>query len=233
MEISIQLPFFPGFYETPYKNSDTAYYAIKEELEYYYKRDLCEEHPEYQHLTEDDLDFDDANYDKDVMESFVEVWGNHAPKFVTDVRFDTLDSPRYYNFRNDQLYAYITLADNWEDEMRHFIALNHDWLSEKVHEDWTSYDGFISFMENEIDEWDTNLFNEQDPRYIGTMIGYMMLRENKNIYDDLFMGTMEDIYAGSYVFIIPEAEERLREMIENGEIKIPDPAQLELPLNYE
>lgn len=233
MEISIRLPFFPGFYETHYNNSDTAYRAIKEELEYYFKGDLLEEHPEYRYLTEDDLDFDDAQYEKDIMEGFIEVWKNHAPDFITDIRFDTLDRPRYYNFRNDRLYAYITLADNWEEEMRHFIALNHDWLSEKVHEDWTSYDGFISFMENEIDEWDTNLFNEQDPRYIGTMIGYMMLRENKNIYDDLLMETMEDIYDGSYVFITPEAEERLKEMIENGEITIPDPAQLELPLAFE
>ena len=65
MKVSIHLPFFPGFYETNYKNSDTAYWAIKDELDYY-TRDLIDEHPEYAGLTEDDLDFDDEQYEKDV-----------------------------------------------------------------------------------------------------------------------------------------------------------------------
>lgn len=229
MRTSIQLPFFPGFYETEYKNSDTAYWAIKEELDgYYHDTYYHTEHPEWAHITEDDLDFDDSQYEKDVMDAFIEVWSNHAPDFVKSVEMDCLDSPRYYNFRNDRLYAFVELGDEWKDEMRHFIAENYDWLKERIHDDWTSYDGFMSFMENDVDEWDKMLFEEEDERYIGTMIGYMMYRENKNIFDDILMSTMEDIYDGSYVFIIPEAEERLKEMIENGEIKIPDPDQLSL-----
>lgn len=228
MRISIQLPFFPGFYETAYKNSDTAYYAIREELEYYH-RDLKDEHPEYQLLTEDDLDFDDEEYERDVMNAFIEVWAKHAPDFVKSVEFDELDSPRYYNFRNDHLYAYVELADEWKDEMRQFIASNYDWLQERIHDDWTSYDGFISFMENDIDEWDKNLFEAEDPRYIGTMIAYMMQLANETVYDDILMSVFEDIYEGMYVFIIPEAEERIQKAIDTGEVKIPDPAQLEIP----
>ena len=227
MILSIKLPFFPGLYETPYRNSDTAYYAIKEELDYY-QRDLRDEHPEYAKLTEDDLDFNYKEYDDDITHAFVEVWASYAPDFVKDVEYDCLTSPRYYNFRNDELYAYITLEDGWEDKVRSFMKENYEWLKDIIADDWTSYDGFCSFMENDIKEWDRMLFEEHDERYISTMIGYMMFRSNKDIYDDLVMDTLEDIYEGSYVFIVPEAEERLREMIENGEIVLPDPNQLEI-----
>ena len=142
MRISIELPFFPGFYESALYNSDTSYWAIKEELEYYYQQDLLPE---------------------------------------------------------------------------------------------TSYDGFCSFMENDVDEWDNHLFFEEDCRYISTMLGYMMYRENKDVRDDLVMATLEDIYAGSYVYILPESEARIKqeydEGVENGTIVVPDPAQLELPFD--
>lgn len=228
MRISIQLPFFPGFYETDYETSDTSYWAIRNELEYY-QRDLRDEHPEYQLLTEDDLDFDYRAYEKEVMDSFIAVFPHYAPEFVTAVEFDELDSPKYYNFRNDQLYAFVELADDWKDRMRDFIRDNEDYLRDRIKKDWTSYDGFISFMENDLDEWDTYLFEDEDPRYIGSMIGYMMYRENKDVYRDLLMDTMEDIYDGMYVFITEEAKERLQEAIDSGEIRLPDPDQMEIP----
>lgn len=228
MKISIQLPFFPGFYETDYETSDTSYWAIRNELEYY-QRDLRDEHPEYQLLTEDDLDFDYQAYEKEVMDSFIAVFPHYAPDFVEAVEFDELDSPKYYNFRNDHLFAYVTLADDWKDKMRAFIRDNEDYLEKRIKEDWTSYDGFISFMENDLAEWDTYLFEEEDPRYIGSMIGYMMYRENKDVYNDLLMATMDDIYDGMYVFITDEAKERLQEAIDSGEIRLPDPDQMEIP----
>jgi len=35
MKVNIELPFFPGFYESDLENGDTAYWAVKEELQYY------------------------------------------------------------------------------------------------------------------------------------------------------------------------------------------------------
>lgn len=228
MKVSIELPFFPGFYETDLMNSDTPYWAIKEELDYY-KNDLKEEHPEYQYLTEDDLDFDYEGYQRELIDGFISGFANHAPEFVTDVEFDVVDSPRYYNFRNDRLYAFVTFADDWKDCMRKFMDDNYDWLKDRIKGDWTSYDGFMSFMENDVKDWYHFIFDEEDERYISTMIGYMMYRKNKDIRNDLIMCALEDVYAGSYVFITDDAKARFQEMIDNGEITIPDPAQLELP----
>jgi len=226
---NLQIPFFPGFYETGLMDSDTSYWAIKEELEYL-QRDCREEHPEYKILTEDDLDFRYSDYRSDVAEAFLEAWENSAPGIVSSAENPTIDSPHRYNFRNDELFADVELRDDWKDVMRAFIKENYKWLKERIKEDWTSYDGFMSFMKNDIDEWDEHLFENEDERYISTMLAYMMYQENKEIHNDLVMSALEDIYAGYYVFITEEAEQRIKEAVENGEIQLYDPAQLTLPL---
>ena len=247
MIFNIELPFFPGLYESMLYNSDTAYWAIKEELEYYQRErfyDEPEEQALYEQLTEDDLDFNFEEYSKDVVAGFVDAWKDHAPEIVESVKYTDMVSPRYYNFSTDRIFADVELREDWQDVMRHFMASNYDWLQERIHKDWTSYDGFMSFMENDIDKWGEMLFVEQDVRYISTMLGYMMFQDFENNHprgtDDLrwelCSWALEDVYAGSYVFITPEGEEKIAELrrqreedIREGRIVLPDPDQMELP----
>lgn len=225
MTFNIQLPFFPGFYESALKNSDTAYWAIKEELEYY--QNECDTPcPE---LTEDDLDFNDDEYEEDVRNAWVEAFRDRLPEFVLSLENVEMTSPRYYNFETDRLWADVELRDDWMDEMRHFIALNYDWLQKRIKDDWTSYDGFCSFMENDVDKWAEHLFDEMDERYISTMIGYMMYRENKEIRNDLVMIALEDVDDGMYVHLTEEGQAKVDKGVEDGTIKVYDPDQLTIP----
>ena len=224
MKVNIELPFFPGFYESDLKNCDTAYWAIKDEL-YYYQNECdtpCKE------LTEDDLDFNDAEYEKDVRDAWVDAFRENMPEIVLSIKNVEMTSPRYYNFETDRLWADIELADGWENVMRTFIKDNAEWLSTRIREDWESYDGFISFMENDLDKWPEHLFDEKDGRYISTMIGYMMYLENKEIRDDLVISAREDVYSGSYVFLTDEGKEKVEKGIEDGTVKVYDPAQLSI-----
>ena len=68
MKFNIELPFFPGFYESDLETSDTSYWAIKEELEYYQNDayDNPDERAIYEQLTEDDLEFDYQGYEEEV-----------------------------------------------------------------------------------------------------------------------------------------------------------------------
>lgn len=256
MKVHIELPFFPGFYESDLENSDTSYWAIKEELEYYqneYAYNNPDEQAIYSQLTEDDLDFNYEDYEKDVRDAWIESFRSRVPDFVLSVEDAKMVSPKYYNYDTDRVYADVELRDDWMDAVREFMVENADWLRKRIEDDWTSYDGFISFMSNNLDDlshdededywgeksWYWHLFSGQSNRleaYISTIIGYMMYRENDRLRDDLVMDALEDIYAGSYVFITDEGEEKLQELrdqreedIREGRIVLPDPAQLELP----
>ena len=77
---------------------------------------------------------------------------------------------------------------------------NKEWLTKRIREDWTSCDGFNSFMDNNYNDWYKEFQKDDvDERYICTMIGYMMLLANKNIYDELINDTLADFYIGEYI----------------------------------
>jgi len=206
MKTNIQLNFFDGLYDSPYESSDTEYYAIHEEIDYI-NNDLLGEDI----ATEDDFEFNYNERHSDIVDAFTEAWKSHAPEVVLEVSNPVLDSPKYYNFRNDEIYADVELADNWQDTFTKFMEENHDWLKQRISDDWTSYDGFASFMSNDIKEWSHYLFEEQDKRYIGVLITYMMLLNEPDIHDELIYETMEDIYDSNYIIIVnKDLEEKIR-----------------------
>lgn len=240
MKINIELPFFPGFYESDLENSDTAYWAIKEELEWYQDEYHCEDI---------DLEFNYEDYEEDVREHWAEGFREYKPEFVLSVENVEMASPKYYNFATDRLFADVELRDDWMDVVREFMTENADWLRERIYDDWTSYDGFHSFMSNNFDNlahdededywgrsksWYWHLFSGKSDRfecYIATIIGYMMYRANKNVRNDLVMIALDDIYPGSYVFLTDECKERAEACKEEFEKKH-DPNQLTIPFDY-
>lgn len=244
MKYNIQLPFFPGFYESDLKNCDTAYWAIKEELQYH----QSESDTPCPTLTEDDLDFDDDAYEKDVLNAWVDAFRDKRPDFVLSIENVEMTSPKYYNFETDRVWADVELADDWMDTVREFMVKNSDWLRDRVKNDWTSYDGFMSFMSNNFDDlshdddenswrtdksWYWHLFSGQSDRfecYLSTIIGYMMAREDDDIRWSLVEITLEDVYDGSYVFLTKEGQEKV-DAYQEWYAAHHDPAQLELPLN--
>lgn len=225
MKVNIELPFFPGFYESDLMNCDTAYWAIKEELEWYQEEYHCKA------LIEDDLDFNYEDYEEDVREHWAEGFREYKPEFILSVENVEMASPKYYNFATDRLFADVELRDDWMDVVRKFMTENAEWLRKQIKDDWTSYDGFMSFMSNNLDEWDKYLFEDMDERYISVMIGYMMYRANKEIRNDLVMIALDDIYPGSYVFLTDEGKVIAEACKEEFEKKH-DPNQLTIPFDY-
>ena len=244
MKINIELPFFPGFYESDLENGDTAYWAIKDELQYYQEEcdTPCKE------LTENDLDFNYTDYENDVREQWVDGFREHKPEFVLSIENVEMTSPKYYNFSTDRLWADVELRDDWMDVVREFMTENADWLRERIRADWTSYDGFMSFMSSNFDDlshdedenywgdrsWYWHLFSGKSDRfecYIATIIGYMMYRENEEIRYELIMYALDDIYASSYVDLTEEGKQKMESAAEEY-AKKHDPNQLEIPFEF-
>lgn len=201
----IRLPFFCGFYESPLYNSDTLYWETTEdEMEYW--RDWFNDET----LTANDLDIDFPRFKEECAKAYIDVFFNNAdcPDFIKSMEFSVIDSPRYYNFETDKLYVNVEFEEDWRDKVKTFMDENKEWLTERIKEEWSSRDGFCSFMDNTYEGWYEELQRDDaDERYIGVMIGYIMELANKDIYDDLITDTLEDFYISEYIFNTKEKKE--------------------------
>lgn len=203
----VELPFFVGFYESPIYNSDTLYYEFLEEDNMEYYRSIFEDEA----ITSDDLDIDFNAFKKAVSEKFCDVFYNSdaCPSYINNVEFEGVKSPMYYNFETDRVYANITFDDDWRDRIKDFMTNNKTWLKERINHDWSDRDGFWSFLSNDYDDW-YNEFNEEnvDERMISVMLRYIMEDNDENIYDDLLISLLEDIYISEYIVTTDEYKKK-------------------------
>ena len=94
-------------------------------------------------------------------ETFKEEFG-----IALGLRFESMKSPREYNFTSDVIYAYID-----EDVVRRLLDdLEESKLADMIRERFTSCDGFISFYPNRIERWKEKPLEEWDYNEVGTVL---------------------------------------------------------------
>jgi hypothetical protein len=191
----VQVPFFPGFYESSLsgivdyeeesrnENEMEKIQAI-EEGSSYYKPDDLEYGPDYvktrkliPDFTIDSNDvwqayFDSTDYSacyrsiaKAYAESLVDFMENELG-FKSKACFESMDSPREYNFSTDRLYLFFP----WKELQAMRRELPKEKLQEAIADRFTSCDGFISFYKNELEEWPRSL-RDWDYNQLGTLFG--------------------------------------------------------------
>ena len=170
---------FMGFYESFLYNSDTEYY-INENL-----KDEDEEHPE-------GYEIDFKTYTQEIAQKAVyilEEFCINDDKIIKSMNFKYLYSPRYYNYDTDRLNIEINVDLR---KLKAFINHNKKDFNLYLKDNFTSYDGFTSYVENNF-----TAFKEQykydSARCINVMIEYYILHciydnstweEIKNLKDD-------------------------------------------------
>lgn len=191
----IQLPFFPGFYESELFNSYTLYNEFcPENMEHY------REYFEDEELEADDLDLDFGSYQKAFCEAYTSAFHDLCPDFVKGLSFSDLWSPKFYNTTTDRAYAEIELADDWKEKIIAFMVENKTWLSEKIKEDCSDRSDFISMMDNRFGDWLCRFLDDEvDARYISVMLGYMLYHDDEEVQWHLASTTMEMVYIGDFV----------------------------------
>jgi hypothetical protein len=199
----IEVPFFCGFYESVLLNSDTLYNELHDMgLDYY------QEHFNDNTLTFDDLDLDYEEYKKDCCVEFIKAFleQEEVPSFVEDIEFLELVSPKFYNYSTDKLYAKLSVMPDWRNKVLEFMRDNKEWVSNMLEKDFKRRSGFMSFYSDTFEEW-YNVFSTKedddiDAIYAGTIIKYMMLCQNKEVWENILLDTLENIYVNDYIKVI-------------------------------
>ena len=131
---------FQGFYESNLFNSDTEYY-LSENLGSPYEI----------------ADF--KAFQMDVAKKAVSLL-DPDNEFLSDFKLESISSPRYYNFETDRLV--ISCNANFDLLRQYALETNRKAFDEYLHEQFTSYDGFISFVPNNVAEFELDIDHWSD-----------------------------------------------------------------------
>jgi len=103
-----------------------------------------------------------------------------ADEFKIALTFESLKSPREYNFDTDRIFCEIEL-----DEVKRIRAeTSEKALRDKVRERFTPCDGFIPFYSANLDEWDE--IETWDHNEVGTLIAAYVEQESEQLRGDTF-----------------------------------------------
>jgi len=83
--------------------------------------------------------------------------------------YDTMDSPREYNFTTDRCYMTLPLAD-FE---RLYAATDPEILKRQIHRSFTSCDGFMSYYSGNVADWDKPLSDYDHNEAGAVLVAYL------------------------------------------------------------
>lgn len=111
---------------------------------------------------------------KDYVKAFNE-W--FEEKYELDLEFESMTSPKYYNFETDRLFAFIS-----EEKVQALFDLARPDLDAEIKRRFTSRDGFISHYPNSLAYWPTDLA-DWDHNRLGTLLTALFSREEDDDYE--------------------------------------------------
>lgn len=95
-----------------------------------------------------------------------------AAEFEIKLEFESLVSPREYNFTTDRIFAYIPLRE----VRRLFKTVDSEVFSDVVRENFTSRSGFVSSYPNNWADWP--IVPDWDHNHIGTLVTAYIRQQN-------------------------------------------------------
>lgn len=204
-KIELEVPFFPGFYNTGYDPSEQLYdytHHNEEEKIYllvWYGKDVDFE-------TEFEIDYD--KYQKDIGEKIISILKDELPPWIENITYSHIESPKYYNYSTDKLYADFEFTDDIDEKILKFIKENYDYCKKRIEERWTSRIGWTSFISNNIEKWiesfENDTADEDYCTYVEDITRYWYeLNHDKrgceSVEIHIMMNVLEDIYISEYI----------------------------------
>lgn len=215
----IQIPCFSGFYESIWESSDIDDGFLQD----------CRERG----ITRtDEWELNYKDYERDVAENYVDWYESIVKRELnlSDFKliFAEIVSPREYNFSTDRIFCTLEV-ENLSEFLGKLVSLSspvRDKLAEMIRRNHTSCDGFISFMDNNLDEWLRRLTVEaveNDSKidlYLSYLICYLTTLHGGYGYDhsiDHEIYEFCEVYQGSYYEPQTDAAREELEEIERRE----------------
>jgi len=111
---------------------------------------------------------------------------------ITSITFEGVSSPKQYNYGTNVI---IDVSDENKKNIIQYIGDHESAFEKYAEEHFSSRDGFISFMENNLESWtEEYLFGDEADRAVSAFLEFVLENEDIN-YDYVD----EDIYKNEYI----------------------------------
>ena len=177
------LPIFPGFYGTIFEADESSeIQALNDERESNGLAPLTWN--EY-----DQIGFNYADYQNEVGKCCTAVVCDELVSlgFINSYEYEAIDSPKEYNFRNDNINISVGYNKTNAKNLYKFVKANIESFTAHVKKHCSSYDGFISFHSNLASDWleDTNNFqNFGDTYKLGFVLEWALISNLSEFRDN-------------------------------------------------
>jgi hypothetical protein len=174
---------FSGFYCTLHES------ALDDAIEQMFSTDGCVVNNGLADRAQFECSWGDVRkaYAKEYAEQF-------SREFDIPLEFDSMESPKYYNFTTDRIFCRVPL----EVCIRLESELPDNALADQARDMFTSRDGFSSFYSPDIDEWGD--IAEWDHNQIGCLIEAYVLHQNPDFDQYAEYALMDDAQCNGVVW---------------------------------
>ena len=175
--IETYLPLFTGFYE--------GIYEPDEDMEIEYINELRSD-KKLKPINYNDCEFNYDDYYLNISSQLCEILEDKLSEFVNKIEFQSLESPKYYNYSNDVIDCTIQPK---KQAILNYIKKHKKEFDIYLKDTYTNYDGFISHYDNNSnsEDWnETNIINGL--HQLGSVLNFICINEGItefNLYDDL------------------------------------------------
>lgn len=171
---------FEGFYNSRY--SSEMDHIIEQDGEHYVERQKEDGIALHRHLEAQDFQeaLNDATnhraFETSIAKCYVDAFSQlffDETEVDLQLEFESMTSPREYNFETDKIYAYVPIK-----AIEQLIGMSaescHKRLEKAIKATFTSRSGFASHYSNKLADWLAKPLADWDYNEIGTLIGAYM-----------------------------------------------------------
>ena len=191
MRVQTFLPVFNGFYNTLFE--DLIDNAVDNQIEYYNEQNVTE-------LSYDDFNFDFASIQNEICKDAVSKIEEKLNEIGINctINFQTLVSPKYYNFSNDSINIEINFKKF--SQVIETLEQNYDLFTQYIKDNYTSRDGFISSYSSYAIDWMEDLREdaENEAHKVGAVLDFIFQEVEEYKADDLYFDLCENYYGIDY-----------------------------------
>ena len=191
MKVQAFLPVFNGFYNTLFE--DLIDNSVDNAIEYHNEQNNT-------NLVYDDFNFDFASIQNEICKDAVSKVEDKLNEIGINctINFETLVSPREYNFYNDSINIEINFKKF--SQVIEILEQNFDSFTQYIKDNYTSCSGFISSHSNHSSEWIEDLKNdaENETHKVGAALDFILQEVEEYKDENLYFELCENYYEIDY-----------------------------------